>query len=271
MVFFVSQLIRYARVCSQYEEFLFRGYILVRKLLKQTYSSQKLFFENYMVVIQSLFTNFTLLCHTCWKVWFVHQLYVTHDYFPVILDKSWRVPHVGQEILTLSGTPDFTHSPYIHYWICQSQDYIYWLMTLVCLLGCLFCLGLILLCAYTYKMYMYTYPHYTARGCMSDKDMSWTCCDPPWLYNCVWIHYENPKWRKISNQPFIKHWIIIMYNINNINTMHIQFYVPIITSTLTWQYICVFLHSQYMIPSKICSLCFCLIFGFRSKHPLGCI
>ena len=24
------------------------------------------------------------------------------------LSESWRVPHVGQEMLTLSGTPDFT-------------------------------------------------------------------------------------------------------------------------------------------------------------------
>ena len=41
---FVSQLIRYARVCSKYmyEDFLFRGSILVSKLLKQGYSSRKL-------------------------------------------------------------------------------------------------------------------------------------------------------------------------------------------------------------------------------------
>ena len=37
MVFFVSQLIRYARVGSKYEDFLFRGTIRVSKLLKQGY------------------------------------------------------------------------------------------------------------------------------------------------------------------------------------------------------------------------------------------
>ena len=42
MVFFVSQLIRYAQVCSAYEDFLFRGSIMVSKLLKQGYSSRKL-------------------------------------------------------------------------------------------------------------------------------------------------------------------------------------------------------------------------------------
>ena len=39
---FVTQLIRYARVCLKYEDFLFRGSILVSKLLKQGYSSRKL-------------------------------------------------------------------------------------------------------------------------------------------------------------------------------------------------------------------------------------
>ena len=39
---FISQLIRYAQVCSKYENLLFRGSILVSKLLKQGYSSRKL-------------------------------------------------------------------------------------------------------------------------------------------------------------------------------------------------------------------------------------
>ena len=55
-------------------------------------------FRNSMVVIQTLFTNFTLLCHI-YVEWFVHQL-------PQICE-SWLVPHVGQ-VFTLSGTPDFT-------------------------------------------------------------------------------------------------------------------------------------------------------------------
>ena len=49
---------------------------------------------------------------------------------------SWRVPHVGQEMLfrntrlrSLWGVHDFTHSLYIHYCICQSLDYVYGLMT----------------------------------------------------------------------------------------------------------------------------------------------
>ena len=40
---FVSQLIRYARVCSKYEDFLFRGSIPISKLLKQGYSSRNSF------------------------------------------------------------------------------------------------------------------------------------------------------------------------------------------------------------------------------------
>ena len=73
----------------------------------------------------------------CWRVCLPT---VTYNWFQVILCKSWRVPHVGQEMLTLSGTPDFTPfgefmiSP-IHYiciicyWICQFSDYVYGLMT----------------------------------------------------------------------------------------------------------------------------------------------
>ena len=40
MVFFTSQLIRYARVSSKYEYFLFRGSILVSELLSQGYYSR---------------------------------------------------------------------------------------------------------------------------------------------------------------------------------------------------------------------------------------
>ena len=39
---FISQLIRYARVCSRYNDFLYRGSILTSKLLRQGYSVEKL-------------------------------------------------------------------------------------------------------------------------------------------------------------------------------------------------------------------------------------
>ena len=71
---FVSHLIRYPRVCSKYEDFLFRGYILVSKLLKQGYSARKL---------QTTFWNF-YGCHT----YLVHKIdtkfiyiYMLHDLF----------------------------------------------------------------------------------------------------------------------------------------------------------------------------------------------
>ena len=44
---FVSQLIRYALVVSKYDDFLFRGSILVSKLLKQGYSSRTTFRKFY--------------------------------------------------------------------------------------------------------------------------------------------------------------------------------------------------------------------------------
>ena len=52
MYFIVSQLIRHAPVCSKYEDFRFRGYILVSNLLKEGYSSRKLH-----TMLNGLFTN----------------------------------------------------------------------------------------------------------------------------------------------------------------------------------------------------------------------
>ena len=60
----------------------------------------RLLFGNSMVVIQTLFTNLTPLCHICWRVCSPTVIY---DWFPVILGRLWRVPHVGQKMLTLSG------------------------------------------------------------------------------------------------------------------------------------------------------------------------
>ena len=53
----VSQLICYDRVCSKYEDFLFRGSIRVSKLLKQGYSSRKLFGNSMDGRHTDLFTN----------------------------------------------------------------------------------------------------------------------------------------------------------------------------------------------------------------------
>ena len=58
-----------------------------------------------VVVAQTVVTNLTRLCRKCWRVCLPT---VTYDWFPVVL-KAWHVPHVGQERLTLSWTPDFTH------------------------------------------------------------------------------------------------------------------------------------------------------------------
>ena len=100
---------------------------------------------NSMVAMQTLFTNLTPLCHICLMIC---SLTVTYDWFPVVVGKSWRVPHVGQELLTLSGNlislplgSSWFYSFAIHIniyivyvWICQFN--VDWLMTLVCLSGC---------------------------------------------------------------------------------------------------------------------------------------
>ena len=97
----------------------------------------RLVFGNYIDVIQTLFTNLTpLVSHM------LNGLFTNCDIWRVssYLCKSWRVPHVGQEMLTLSGTSDCIHfgvfmiSPIhyiyiIYYSNCQFWDYVYGLMT----------------------------------------------------------------------------------------------------------------------------------------------
>ena len=75
----VSQLICYARVCSKYEDFLFKGSILVTKLLKQGYSSCKR-----QTTIRKFHGRHTYLVHKyiCRRVC---SPTVTYDWFPIVL------------------------------------------------------------------------------------------------------------------------------------------------------------------------------------------
>ena len=93
---FVSQLIRYARVCSKYEDFLFRGSILISKLLKQGYSSRKLqtnfrkFYGRHTHLVHKFDTSVSHM---------LKGLFTNCDIWLVSLfgGKSWRVPHVGRK------------------------------------------------------------------------------------------------------------------------------------------------------------------------------
>ena len=46
--------------------------------------------------------------------------------------ESWRVPHVGQEMLTLSGTPDFTSSEVHEFSLILSHNIYVYYPELVC-------------------------------------------------------------------------------------------------------------------------------------------
>ena len=52
----------------------------------------------------------------------MYIILIISAWFPVILGKSWWVPHVGPEMLTLSGTSDFT--PFVEFMISPIH-YIY--------------------------------------------------------------------------------------------------------------------------------------------------
>ena len=126
---FVSQLICYARICSKYEYFLLRGSILVSKSLKRDilHGNFRLLFGNYMVVIQTLFTNLTPLCHIYWMVC---SLTVTYDWFPVIWVNRDGYHMWGRKcslfpehlIHSLWGVHEFTHSLYI---FIYSTNHVY--------------------------------------------------------------------------------------------------------------------------------------------------
>ena len=126
------------------------------------YSSQKhqTTFRNYIIAIShTLCLNLTYLCH----IMMLNGLFTECDAWLLVTSESWRVPLVGQEMLTLSGTLDFTpfgefmispiHGIYtlpnlsvlgLCLWLINVYD---WLMTLLCVSGWdwLHCLGLILL------------------------------------------------------------------------------------------------------------------------------
>ena len=130
------------------------GILFIETSLKQGCSSRKLqatfrqfygrhthlvhkFDTSLSHMLEGLFTN----CDT----WLVSIFWVNrdgcrmwagyvHSFLNTWLPPIWRVH-------------DFTHSLYIHYWICQLLDYdVYGLMTPVCLPGLLLCFGLILHC-----------------------------------------------------------------------------------------------------------------------------
>ena len=134
--------------------------------------------------IQTLITNLTLLSvsHVCWKGLFTNcdtWLGMTHDCFPVILCKSWRVPHVGQYSFWKTLFHSFIIYTLLNLSVLLIND---WLMT-----GLFAWISPTILSQnlfYYVRIHVYG-PHYTARGYMSDKDMSWNCCDSPWLYHCV--------------------------------------------------------------------------------------
>ena len=138
---FVSQLVlgfvRNMKIFCSEDLFWFQSY-WCRDILHGNF---RLLFGNSMIVIQTLFTNLTLMCHICWR--FVHQLWHMTGFHMCgrnLNGRSFR----NTWFHSLWGVHDFTHSLYMYYIICHN---IYGLMTLVCLPGLvwLLCLGLICL------------------------------------------------------------------------------------------------------------------------------
>jgi hypothetical protein len=79
---YISQLIRYARVCSTYNQFLVRGSLLINKLMSQGFQLSRLqtAFRNFMVVTTILFAHTTFRLTTCCLIFFIPivQPFLTH-------------------------------------------------------------------------------------------------------------------------------------------------------------------------------------------------
>ena len=102
---FVSQLMRYARVCSWRcsVQRIYSGFKVIETGIILTETS-----DYFSEILWSSYRPCSRIWHICvtYVEWSVHWL--TYDWFPVVLSKSSRMPHVGQEMLTRSGTPDLT-------------------------------------------------------------------------------------------------------------------------------------------------------------------
>ena len=105
---YISQLIRYARACSSYGDFVVRHSNLSCKLINQGYSRRRLvssfkrlfgrchkLVDKYNVTLRRMITDG--IGDICLQI-------VTTTYFDLQID-IWRVPHVGQDVLTLSKHP----------------------------------------------------------------------------------------------------------------------------------------------------------------------
>ena len=90
----------------------------------------RLLFANYTVVIQTLYTNVTLLCHII--IWLVSN-YCVRVVTLVTCEAENIHSFRNTWFHSLQGVHDFTHSLYLLYRICQSMDFVFGLMTLVCL------------------------------------------------------------------------------------------------------------------------------------------
>ena len=100
---YISQLIRYARACSAYDQFLVRGSLLTKKLMSQGFQMSRLqaAFQNFMVVTTILFTHTTFLWATCCLICFItivklfFTLILTTVHIVTDLDYgSYRLPNL---------------------------------------------------------------------------------------------------------------------------------------------------------------------------------
>ena len=141
---------------------LLRIFLYLSKIFRNPLYMMFLFHSWYVILM--LVQNMKIFCsgdlfwfQSYWSRDILHRSYflcsqiVAYDWFPAIFHKSRRAPHVGQDMLSLSGTHEFT--PFTEFMISPIRFYTLHNLSVLglCLrinysgLVWLLCLGLILL------------------------------------------------------------------------------------------------------------------------------
>ena len=76
----ISQLIQYSRACGSYQDFLDRGLLLTRKLLKQWFL---------LVITSKVLRSPPWLGWPLWNIWVIND----HRYVPLVINTSRSFPH----------------------------------------------------------------------------------------------------------------------------------------------------------------------------------
>jgi len=155
---YISQLIRYSTACGSYQDFLDRGFVLTRKLLKQGFllvkskSSLRSFTVATMTwstVTEHLCHKWPRICSTCRKQFPIFFSFMTCHVTRV----TRRVPLVKQD---LSILPEHLGSPPVFRAVCVTRSLVLYVMVCRSIVVCpvVLSFGHCALCSSIYRFWL---------------------------------------------------------------------------------------------------------------------